>query len=87
MENELVPNSVTLTGLRRLLEAARKKAGPNEAVYVGLPLWSYSTPIRIVERIEVYRSGTGRGSSHFKTLREAHKHIAGWKEGTDAATS
>ena len=66
MENELVPNTVTLAELRRLLEAARKKAGPNKAVYVGLTLWSYSAPIQIEERIGVYRSGTGRGTKNFQ---------------------
>lgn len=89
-KRELVPNNTTLAGLRGLLREARKNIEEKEAVYIDLMLWDYGRDVsdssdgRIVETIGVYRSGTGKGTTNFKTLKKARDFIEGWrKEETD----
>jgi len=83
MEKELLPNNVTLAGLRGLLREARKNVAKEEAVYVDLVMWHYDEPPTgtgaLREKIGVYRSDEGP-TEHFNSLGEAHEYIKGWKE-------
>ena len=90
MERELVPNNTTLASLRGLLREARKNVAPEEAIYVGLRMWHYDEPPTgsgaIREAIEVYRSGTGKATHSFKSIKEARAFIDSWKEESNATT-
>ena len=89
MEEELVPNNVTLAGLRGLLRIARKNVPEKEVVCVELALWHFDGPPTgtgaIREEIGIWKSGTGEGTSHFSSIKEAREYIEGWKEEEDAA--
>jgi len=74
MKNKLLPNNVTLAGLRRLRKALGKKVGEGLAIDISLNLWHYETG-RISERIGVYYEGTGRGTQYFHSLKEAHDYV------------
>ncbi len=88
MEEELVPNNTTLASLRGLLRTAKKNVPKREGVAIDLTLWHFSDFLTrsgtVQEKIGVYRSGTGQGTSHFSSIKEAREYIEGWKEEEDA---
>ena len=86
MEKKLVPNNTTLAGLRGLLREARKNVPEGEAICIDLKIWHYNFP-SIKENIGVYRSGTGEGTSEFKSIKEARAYIDSWREGTNDTTT
>ena len=83
MENQLLPNNITLAELRRLMKATKKIAGPKEAVCISLSMWHYDDSVgtgRLDEKIGVYRSGRGP-TKEFSSLKDAHDYLKTMKKG------
>lgn len=84
-----VPNNVSLAGLRRLLKAAKERAGAMAAVNVVLEMWHFPhkegvlKENEIQERIGVYDDRTGTGTEFFTSLKEAHDYIKTLEKGGD----
>ena len=87
MEKRRVPNNVTLAGLRRLLEATKKRTGKKASVCITLDLWHYEDKTiggdEVRERIGVYDSRTKGGTSYFLSLKEAYNYIKTLEKGGD----
>ena len=86
MENELVPNSVSLAGLRRLLKKGIENAKDSEVVKIELSLWRFSSGV-VIEKIGVYRSGNEGGTEEFQKISKANAYIDSWKEEETDANS